>query len=110
MCAKSKVFAVLMVAAVSVTGFTLGMTAKAASWWGDTCPKCGEDSIVAEAVEYNNTILDWRPCVHGYEGEVDVYMLPEQLTRYYCGDCELYWEAWVTCPNSELRWHCKHDD
>lgn len=110
MCAKSKVFAVFMAAAVSVTGFTLGMTAKAASWWGDTCPKCGEDSIVAEIIEYGNDTIDTRPCVHGYEKEADLRLQPVQLMRYYCGDCEIHWEDWVTCPNTEPYWYCTHDN
>ena len=65
MCIKSKVFAVLMVAAVSVTSFKPGMTAKAANWWEDICPKCGEYSILAEAVDYRTVIANIRPCEHG---------------------------------------------
>ncbi len=109
MCAKSKVFAVLMAAAVSVTGFTPEMTVKAGSWWGDTCYKCGEDSIVAEIIGYRDRTLETRPCVHGYEGHADVYAQPEQKMQYYCGDCEIHWEDWVTCPNTEPFWSCTHD-
>lgn len=102
---KNKILAILAAAVVGVASFSLVMTAKA-DRWQDVCSICGEDSIIAEEIEYELRIVDETPCIHGYEREYEVCEQWWVLMRYYCGDCRVHWEKWAS--GSWPSWKCTH--
>lgn len=104
---KNKIIAVLTAAVVGVISFTSVMAARAANLWEDDCPSCGELSIIAiqndSRIEYFD---EYSTCHKGYDDHGD--RLARQWVRmnYYCGDCDIHWEAWV--PNGGTFWMCPY--
>lgn len=91
---KNKVLAVSMAAAVSVISFGAVLSAKA-DMYQQPCYKCGEESLFSEAVEIKEKVLDnTRPCGHGNEKGADREVNRYQKRRFYCRDCDIFWEDW----------------